>query len=179
MSTQCFVDVNHAGDKTTSWSMTGILIFCNRAPIIWHSKRQNGVKTSTFGSELTSLKNAVELISVLQYKLGMFGVPIDEPTDIFCNNESVYNNMPTPESQLRQKHHSISYHMAREVVEIRACCITKEDTSKHLADLFTKLLPRPRREYIMNKFTYQYLRTSDKSIISGSINGHPGEYTIK
>ena len=49
MSNHCFVDANHTGDKTTRQSMTGILIFCNRAPIIWHSKRQNGVETSTFG----------------------------------------------------------------------------------------------------------------------------------
>ena len=59
MSTHCFVDANHAGDTTTRRSMTGILIFCNRAQIIWHSKRKNGVETSTFGSELTALKNAV------------------------------------------------------------------------------------------------------------------------
>ena len=38
MSIHCFVDTNHAGDKTTRRSMTGILIFFNRAPIIWHRK---------------------------------------------------------------------------------------------------------------------------------------------
>ena len=77
--------------------MTGILIFCNRAPIIWHSMRQNRVETSTFGSEFTALKNAVELIAALQYKLKMFGVPMDEPTDMFCDNEAVYKNDSTPE----------------------------------------------------------------------------------
>ena len=40
VSTHCFVDTNHAGDKNTRRSMTGILIFCNIAPIIWHSKRK-------------------------------------------------------------------------------------------------------------------------------------------
>ena len=65
VSTYCFVDANHAGEKTTRRSMTGILIFCNRAPIIWHSKRQNGVETSTFGSEFTAMKNSVELIAAL------------------------------------------------------------------------------------------------------------------
>ena len=77
MLTHCFVDANHAGDKTTRRLMTGILIFCNRAPTIWHSKQQNGVETSSFGSEFTAMKNAVELITVLRYKLRMFGVPID------------------------------------------------------------------------------------------------------
>ena len=65
ISTHCCVDANHAGDKTTRRPMTGILIFCNRAPIIWHSKQQNGVVTSTFGSEFTATNNAVELIAAL------------------------------------------------------------------------------------------------------------------
>ena len=59
MTTHCFVDANHAADKVTRRSQTGILIFCNRAPILWFSKRQNSVESSTFGSEFTALKNAV------------------------------------------------------------------------------------------------------------------------
>ena len=34
VSTHCFVDSDHAGDKVTRRSQTGILIFLNRAPII-------------------------------------------------------------------------------------------------------------------------------------------------
>ena len=86
VSTHFFVDASHAGDKTTRRLMTGILMFVNRAPIIWHSKRQNCVETSTFGSEFTAMKNAVELIAALRYKLRMFGVPIDGTTDMFCDN---------------------------------------------------------------------------------------------
>ena len=100
--------------------MTGILIFCNRAPIIWHSKRQNGVETLTFGSEFTVMKNAVERIAALRYKLRMFGVPIDESTDMFCDNEAVYKNASMTKSHIRRKHHSIAYHMSRESVAIGA-----------------------------------------------------------
>ena len=65
MSTYCFVKANHTGDKANIRSMTGILMFCNRALIIWHIKRQNDVETSTFGSEFTVMKNYVELKAVL------------------------------------------------------------------------------------------------------------------
>ena len=145
MLTHCFVDVNNTWDKTTRRSMTGILIFCNRDPIIWHRKIQNGVETSTFGSEFTAMKNSVEPIAALQYKLRIFGVPIDRYTDIFCDNEAVYKNASTPESQLRKKHHSISYHMSREVVSSGAYRMEKEDTETNLSYIFTKVLPRPRR----------------------------------
>ena len=62
--THCFVDANHAGDKTTIRSMTGILMFCNRSPVIWNSKRQNGVETSMFGSEFTAMNKYLEIIAV-------------------------------------------------------------------------------------------------------------------
>ena len=134
--------------------MTGILIFCKRAPIIWHNKRQNGVKTLTFGSEFTAMKNSVELIAALRYKLRMFGVPIDGSTEIFCDNEALYKNASTPESQLRNKHHSILYHMSREAVASGACRMAKENTETNLSDLFTKVLPRPRGELLLDRFTY-------------------------
>ena len=66
MNTHCFVDANHDVDKVTRRSQTGILIFCNRAPILWFSKIQSSVESSTFGSEFMALKNAVELITALR-----------------------------------------------------------------------------------------------------------------
>jgi hypothetical protein len=55
VSTHCFVDADHAGNCITYCSQTGILIFVNRAPIIWYSKRQNTVETSTFGSDFVAM----------------------------------------------------------------------------------------------------------------------------
>ena len=120
----------------------GILMFVNRAPIIRHSKRQNYVETSTFCSEFTAMKNAVELIESLRYKLRIFGVPVDVPTDMFCDNEAVYKNASTPESHLKKKHHSIYYLMSQEAVDSGACSIVKGDTETNLADLFTNDLTR-------------------------------------
>ena len=83
----------------------------------------------------------------------MFGVPIEGSTYMFCDNKAVYKNASMPESQLWKKHHHIAYHMRRESVASGASRIAKEDTETNLADLFTKVLPRPRRELFLNKFT--------------------------
>ena len=91
-TTHCFVNADLAGNTVTRRSQTGILISVNRASVIWYSKRQNNVEVSTFGSEITAMKNAIELIEALQYKLRMIGVPIDGATDIFCDNEAVTKN---------------------------------------------------------------------------------------
>ena len=104
----------------------------NRSPVIWRSKIQNGVETSPFGSEFTAMKNSVNLIASLRYKLRMFGVPIDRSTDIFCDNKAGYKNTSTPEYHPRKKYHSISYHMSREAVDIGACRMKKEDTGTNL-----------------------------------------------
>ena len=116
VSTHCFVDSDHAGIRVTRSSQTGLLLFVNRAPIVWYSKHQNTVETSTFGSEFITMKTAVEQIEALRYKLRMFGVPLEGPTNIFCDNESVFKNESIPDSTLKKKHTSICYHRSREAV---------------------------------------------------------------
>ena len=154
MSTHCFVDASHGSDRATRRSQTGILLFCNKAPINLHSKRQNTVEASTFGSEFQAMKNAVELTEAMRYKLRMFGVPLDNATNVFCDNEAVYKNTTMPESTLKKKHHSIAYHRCREAVAAGTIRVAKEGTHTNLSDLFTKLLPQPRREELLDKFTY-------------------------
>ena len=39
----------------------------------------------------------------------MFGVPIEGPTNVFCDNMTVYKNASTPESTLRKKEDIIAY----------------------------------------------------------------------
>ena len=119
VSTHCFVDSDHAANTITRHSQTGLLLFVNRAPVTWFSKRQNTVKTSTFGSKFIAMKTAVEHVEALHYKLQMFGIPIEGPTNVFCNNEVGFKNTSILDSTLKKKHTSICYHRAREVVAAR------------------------------------------------------------
>ena len=154
VSTHCFVDADHAGNRVTRRSQTGILIFVNKAPIIWYSKRQNTVETSTFGSEFVAMRIAVELIESLRYKLRMFGIPVEGPTNVFCDNEAVTKNAIHPESTLKKKHNSIAYHRTREAVAAGTIRVTKEPGSTNLADVLTKLLPQTTKEFLCDKFMY-------------------------
>jgi hypothetical protein len=71
---------------------------------------KNTVKSSTFGSEFIAMHICVELIESLHYKLCMFGVPIDSPANVFCDNKSMVTNSTIPTSTLKNKHNSIAYH---------------------------------------------------------------------
>ena len=150
----CFVDANHAGDVADRRSQTGVLIFMNRAPIHWYSKRQATVEVSTFGAEYCAMRIATEMIESLRYKLRMFGIPINGPANVFCDNESVYKNTVIPESVLKKKHHSIAYHRCREAVAAGTIRVAKQGTTKNLADLFTKVLSAARRTFLLERFTY-------------------------
>jgi hypothetical protein len=100
----------------TRRSHTGILIYLNRAPIIWFSKAQKTVESSTFGSEFVALRIATETIKALRYKLRMMGIPLDGPANVLVDNDSVVKNSTIPLSTLQRKHNSIRYHCVRESV---------------------------------------------------------------
>ena len=96
----------------------------------------------------------MEIIEALRYKLRMFGFPIDGSTNIFCDNGAVCVNLTRPKSKLYKKYHSISYHSAQEGAVAGKIRVSKEHTLTNLADLFTKNMAAPKREGLMDKFTY-------------------------
>ena len=145
----CFVDADHAGDQITRRSHTGIVILLNNAPVFWICKRQNTVETSTFGSEFIALKAATEHIEGLRYKLRMFGVRIEGPTNILCDNMSVVKSSTMPESRLKKKHNSIAFHKVREAVAAGITRIGHVTSSENLADLFTKSLTALKRNILL------------------------------
>jgi hypothetical protein len=149
-----FIDANHAGNKVTRRSHTGILIYLNCAPIVWYSKAQTTVEASTFGSKFVAMRILVEMLEVVRYKLRMLGVPIDGPANVFCDNKSVVTNATTPTSTLKKKHNSIAYHQVREAVAAGILQIAKVQSSENLADVLTKSLPGVTLKHLIQKISW-------------------------
>ena len=81
----------------------------------------------------------------------MMGIPIDGPTSVFCDNESVFKNATRPESTLKKKHNAIAYHHTREAIAANIARLAWEDGRFNIADVLTKLVPGPKlRELISN-----------------------------
>jgi len=140
-----FVDANHAGNVIARRSHTGIIIFVQNAPIIWFSKKQNTVESATFGSEFVALRTCKDMLVALRCKLRMFGVPVDGPVNVFCDNRGVVKNASIPESALMKKHNSINYHSVREAAAAGILRVGKEDGQTNLADLLTEVLSGQKR----------------------------------
>ena len=122
-------------------AQTGFFIFLNMAPIVWFSKRQPTVKTSVFGAEFVAMKNGMETLRGLRYKLRMMGVQLSGPSFAYGDNISVIHNTQRPESMLRKKSNSICYHAIREAVAMNELLTGPVSTHHNPADIATKVVP--------------------------------------
>ena len=145
MKIACYVDANHAGNIVTRRSHTGIVIFVNSAFLIWWSKHQNTVETSTFRSDYVALRIAMEQIISLRYKLKTMDIQVEDPANVFCDNEAVAKNSSTPESVVTKKHNAICFHKVRECCAAGIIRVGWIDGKSNPADLFTKVLPAIKR----------------------------------
>jgi len=108
-----FDHLSHATKLVSRQSRTGVLIYVNKAPIVWYSKKQNSIEASSVRSEFMTLKTGVKLLEGLVYKLQMMGVPVEGYCHTCVDNMSVVNNTSIPESVLKKKSTSIAYHYVR------------------------------------------------------------------
>jgi hypothetical protein len=90
------------------------------------------------------MKTAIDMIEGLRYKLRMMGIPLNGPTSVFCDNQSVVKNTTAPESVLKKRHNAIAYHRAREAQAAGFIRVAWESGETNIADLLTKLMPGPR-----------------------------------
>ncbi len=151
--TTAFVDASHAANKVTRRSHTGFVVFINRAPILWYSKRQQTVETSTYSAKFIALKACLESIEHLRLKLRCFGAPMPqgEPTHVFCDNESVVKNTTNVESTFNKKHSSVAYHHCRWSVAAGVITLAHISTHDNIADCFTKRLPSHTRNHLFGE----------------------------
>ena len=146
METNILADSDHAHDKKTRRSLTGLLAFVGSTPVLWVSKRQGAIATSTYAAEFSALRTATEEAISLRYMLRCLGcnVPSDGscPTRLFGDNLSVILNAQNPEADLSKKHVAISFHMVREAIAAGIIATFWLKGRWNLADIMTKQIPR-------------------------------------
>ena len=107
------------------------------------------MEASTFGAEFIVARTCLEAVESLRFKLRMFGIPVDGPTDVLCDNNSIVNISQRPESVLSKKHLSICFHWVWEGAVCQSIQVGKIESQHYLTDLFTKCLPTPTRAYLL------------------------------
>ena len=111
-----YVDANLYHDAITGRSLTACLHFVNATPIDWYSKKQSTVETATYSSEFVAGRTCVEQIIDLRTTLRYLGVPIEETSYMFGDNESVVNSATNMYAKLHKRHTALAFHRVREAI---------------------------------------------------------------
>ena len=69
LETTILFDSDNAHDQKKRRSLTGLIIFVGSNPVMWPSKRQSTVASSTYAAELSALRTATEESMDIQYFL--------------------------------------------------------------------------------------------------------------
>lgn len=59
---------------------------------------------------MVAMHVATEMIESSEIQVRIFGILIDGPADVLCENQSVVTNSSVPKLQLSKKHNAICYH---------------------------------------------------------------------
>jgi len=107
-----FFDANLHHDLISGKSATGILRQLNKTPVDWYSKSQSTVEMATFGSEHVAARTCTEQAIDLRLALRHLRVPINGPTMVLGDNESVINSAAIPHSKMHECWVGLSCHLA-------------------------------------------------------------------
>jgi hypothetical protein len=144
-----YTDSDFAGCQGGRKSTTGWLFTLAGSPVSWKSKKQDCVTTSSCEAEYVALTSGVKECMWLRDLLSEFGVPIDGPTPVYCDNEAAVRISRDPVCHSRTKHVSTSFWFVREQQQTGIVKVTPIPTKAQLADHLTKSLNRPQFESVV------------------------------
>eukprot|EP00957_Ditylum_brightwellii_P172238 13111713-Ditylum_brightwellii.AAC.2 len=124
-----YVDSDYAYNKLTRRSITGLVIFVGRTPVLYQSKRQGTVETSAYGAEFLAMKTTVEEFMAV----------------------SVILNSTIPSSFLKKKHVAILYHMTREATATKFVHLLKKNDDWNFAYVLTKAKMRKTFAFLVSE----------------------------
>ena len=81
------------------------------SPIYWSYNNHTSLETRPFGSAFLDLKQCCDCTRGLRYELRSMGIPVEDPTFIYCDNQPVAMNAILQDSTPKNKINSIVYHI--------------------------------------------------------------------
>ena len=137
-------------DPVSVKSRTGYMVEVMGCPVIWASKLQANIATSTMESEYTALsmalREAIPLQQIIKFVLPGFGLPKDHliqfSTTLHEDNEGALKlaRMESGRTTPRSKFYAIRYHWFRSWLKPNEIELKYIPTEQQKADIFTKPL---------------------------------------
>ena len=138
-------DTSHADDLDTRRSTMGYVFFYAGCAISWSSKLHSFVTTSSNHSEYCGLAKAAREAKYLNSLFEFIGRHQEAtPINMFGDNTGSIAMAHNPVSHSLAKHVALADHYSRELIEQRTITVSWEETSRMVADIFTKALCSPK-----------------------------------
>ncbi|XP_052623860.1 uncharacterized mitochondrial protein AtMg00810-like [Lactuca sativa] len=142
-----YSDADWARCIETRRSTYGYSIFLGGNLVLQSAKKQPMVARSNCESEYRAMANtAVEIVWVTHLLCELHALPPDRPT-LLCDKRSALFLSQNPVSHKQAKHIDLDYHFIRELISSGRLCTKFVPTKLQVADIFTKILPRPQFEF--------------------------------
>ena len=126
-------------------------MFLGSALVSWKSKKQARVSKSSTESEYRAMSLACSEIIWLRGLLTELGFPQNSATPLYADNTSAIQIAANPVFHERTKHIEVDCHSIREAFDTRIVSLPHISSQLQLADIFTKAVPRPRHQFLINK----------------------------
>nr|GEY06687.1 retrovirus-related Pol polyprotein from transposon TNT 1-94 [Tanacetum cinerariifolium] len=143
-----YADADHAGCQDTRRSTSGSAQFLGDKLVSWSSKKQQSTAISTTEAEYIAMSGCFTQILWMRSQLTDYGFDFNKILLYYDNRSAIAlccNNV----QHSRSKHIDIRHHFIREQVERGVVELYFVTTDYQLADIFTKVLPRQRFEFIL------------------------------
>ncbi|CAJ2650750.1 unnamed protein product [Trifolium pratense] len=150
---RAYSDADWAGDPTDRKSTTGFCIFLGDSLISWKSKKQDIVSRSSTEAEYRAMASTTTEIVWLRWLLSDMGVPLSEPTPMYCDNKSAIQIAHNTVFHERTKHIEIDCHFTRHHLQHGTITLPFISSSLQIADLFTKTHSIKRFRFLIDKLS--------------------------
>ena len=95
------------------------------------------------------MKQGVETLHGLRYKLRMMGVPCENSSYIYKDTVSVIHNTQRPESTLNKERNLICYYMVQDSVAMEESLTSHISTYDNYSDILTKVIYGEKRQRLV------------------------------
>ncbi|KAI3664982.1 hypothetical protein L6452_43597 [Arctium lappa] len=145
-----YTDSDYGGCKIDRKSTSGSCQFLKGKLVIWPSKKQNYVSTSTPEVEYMDAASCCSQVMWMRNQLRDYGLDIDK-IPILCDSKSAIAISANPVQHSKTKHIDIRYHFLKHHVEQGTIKMYFVSTDYHLVDLFTKALDEKIFSFLVGK----------------------------
>jgi len=118
--------------------VTGFSVYLGNFLISWKSKKQGIISKSSCEAEYRAMATVNCEIQWLVYLLQDLKVPFEQPSLLYCDNDSTRYIVANPVFHEHTKHIEIDCHIVREKLKKCLIHLLPISTTEQLADMYTK-----------------------------------------